>query len=686
MVGTQTTVVQVAILRTMQAVHVALLAACSSDPSQSLVAVRGCGLEGEAEFSAVRVTARGDFPRTDEQSLSLGPQESGILPSITAQTTGITVEGLVGGYVAAVGRSDGHRGPQMSVYFAPPDSLCSVPSTVSIGVPGAFAQSEDGRVLMVGGRSMNGTLVDSLNLVDLGAGVVRSLELRLPAPTDGQTLHRLSDARFLMLGGAHSGAPWHSGLLIDLDSEDPLAGQARNLVVDGHSVGLAYHAAVGLPSGELLVVGGCNKIDRDGRCEVSQSGSAAKSGGVRDQTFVVNPEVLHEGRAASRLNIGRRSAHAWRELDGVVWVAGGLGEQGDRLTTVERLSHADAEWEIVHEAQAPIVGATSLTGGLLVLLREDGQFEWFSEAGAGVFEAGLVAPNIDAFAESGFSLSRGRPLLRLLGERVVVDAWVFSPGSLAGEVSWIDLVEATPGVSPGQRQQSSMLELADGTVLLAGGISVDAEGSVARAQPFLNRLRPPLDGPDEDVPDVAGLAFDSFVTNTPGSASIQAGRLRLSDDDVRSQSGDSRPVVRAHVRGFRSGSFRFGFRLLTPFDAGARAHVTLEIGAQWLVSVELGPEATIVRRRRPGSDFKVLAGCYGDGVHAGEDFAVELSASALILTQGASELLRCERETLGMPVIGLDSRGRFRPPSGPAIGLGVVGGTVEFDRLRLSRR
>jgi hypothetical protein len=640
---------------------------CAEEPDASLEAVLGCGLELEGEFSELRVVVRGDFTPGADETMSLGPEEVGMLPALSAEARGVTVEGLVGSYTAALGRTESLEGDPLHVYFAPPDSLCSVPSTVESRQPGAMAAGDDGRVLIVGGRFLDGAMSDEIIEVDLHSGVVRVLDEQLPDRTDGQTLHALGGGRYMMLGGAHRGSPWHSGLQIDLDQDPAVASQASNLLVDGAVRGVAYQAALSLPDGRVWVMGGCRSIDQQGRCSPEEGGAAD----VTAETFALDPAALQEAEVRGSLNEARHGAHAMMDRSGVAYVAGGFDGQLEPVLSVERARKEEAAWKVVTQLAEPVAGAAVLEGGLLVFALTDGSVAWYSEdAGEGTLAAGAIAPPLEAFSLEGPSLQR--PLLGLAGERVLVDAHAFVPGTTDPLApAWTDLVTATPGTSPGQRRGARMLPLSDGTVLYAGGVERDAEGSTIAARPFLLRLRPPLDGADEHVPDVAGPESRAFVTNAPGTSFIAEGEVVMATPDSDAGIADW-PPVRAHVRGFRSRNFRFGFRVAN-VDADAVPFTFLEHGSDWQVAIALGGGRPTVVKRSFGGGVDELA-CQTSSGALDLDLELSMDGEALRLRAGEEELVRCPLAELGLPT------------GDPSVGLGVGGdGAARFDRLRLSR-
>ncbi|MCH9682719.1 MAG: hypothetical protein K0V04_14890, partial [Deltaproteobacteria bacterium] len=134
---------------------------CDRAQPPRLVAQMGCGVDDEL-IGSLRVQARGDFPAGGgTQVLFSGGEEMlswGDLP-----VEGVTVEGLFGQTVEAVGRTSRMREQgDMPVYFARVDGLCPVPADAGPREVGALAVGPLGDVVVVGGRDAQGRLLDEV--------------------------------------------------------------------------------------------------------------------------------------------------------------------------------------------------------------------------------------------------------------------------------------------------------------------------------------------------------------------------------------------------------------------------------------------------------------------------------------------------------------------------------------------
>src|SRR5690349_22273978 len=132
--------------------------------------------------------------------------------------------------------------------------------------------------------------------------------------------------------------------------------------------------------------------------------------------------------------------------------------------------------------------------------------------------------------------------------------------------------------------------------MFAGGRRLD---TFEFALPALLRFRPDLQGPDERVPVLDDLPAGSFLAHDPvqlddvaepdvGDAVVsidEAGPqlLLTSQDEVTDI-----PLVWAHVRSFRSASFRFDVTLQTA--ANGVAYLVLSYGAVARTSIRLLPD------------------------------------------------------------------------------------------------
>jgi hypothetical protein len=624
------------------------VAGCQPDEPQ-LVAMHGCGLEQE-DLSGLRIVVRGDFPPSSETELLLVPGESGRFDELPGNAAGLTVEGLIGDTPIAVGRTAGVGADQMVVYFAPPNSVCSVPSGISFRDAGGIALGREGEVLIAGGRDGFGALTDELVLVDLSAESAEVLAATLPAPTAGQSLHRAADRRFVMVGGARGGDRWFSTLAIDLDAADPVRPPVP-LEVSGSTVGVAYHGAATAADGKVMIAGGCESIDDQGRCAVDPDDPAT----VSRQAFWIDPEDPTDTDAAPDLLEGRFGLTLLVGRDGVAFAVGGRDGLGQPVLSVERLVVDGPSWELLgEELPAPVAGAALLEDGLVVLALADGSGYFVSDSAQGELPSGQ-SPELPAAPH--------RPMLALPGERIVTDAWLLPVGSADPQATAVDLTVETPaGAGPAQRVGPSLLSLDDGSALLIGGRTLSDQP----AAPYLARVRPPLDGPDEELPDVAGPDPDAFVSNPPTLAVVDGKDLVLSGAGTIEEF----PTDRVHVRGFRSRSFSFDFVV----DVNeARAHVMLLQGAMEALSLRLDADGVVARRRGADGQLKSADCELGPDpqLNGNASLRLDVSQGAIRLEQAGEELATCS---------GLEG-----PPA--SVGLGVSGnGEVRVRQMRLSRR
>lgn len=623
----------------------AVLTGCNPDEPE-LVALHGCGVE--ADIPQLRVVVRGDFPPSEDTELLLARGDSGRFSRLPAQANALTVEGLKGTLSAAVGRTRGVEDDQMVVYFAPPDSLCSVPSGVAYRDSAGIAVGDGGEVLIAGGRMFDGDPTDELVRVDLDGEETEILGATLPAPTAGQTLHAIGQRRFLMVGGARAGDPWFSTLELDLGAAGDPVGDPVPLEVSGAPRGVAYHGAELVPDGRILVAGGCESIDDQARCATDPDDPAQ----ITRRTFWLDPEDPTDADAGPNLVHRRFAPNLLVGRDGVAYAVGGYDGRGEPVTSIERLAEGTGEWKAIHEDLPGEVGGAALVeDGLVAVSLTDGTSMWFSEEASGP-----LGPQLDP--------GPVRPMHVSPGERVAVDTWLLPIGSAdpAGADA-IDLVgEGAPGTRPPPRVGPTLVGLQDGSYLVAGGLAQDGDFAV----PFLARARPALDGPDEELPDVAEPDPDAFVSNPPGLASIDGKRLVLEGTGQI----EEYPRDRVHVRGFRSRSFDFDFVVRAD---GGRAHVVILQGAMEGLSFRLDPDGLVVRRRRADGEVGETSCEIGPNPMLGGSASLSLSVSpaSITLVQAGEKLATCPGLE-GVPA---------------AVGLGVSGqGTVEVEQMRLFRR
>ena len=623
----------------------AVLAGCNPDEPE-LVALHGCGVE--SDIPQLRVVVRGDFPPSGDTELLLSRGETGHFSKLPSGANALTVEGLIGTLSAAVGRTRGVEDDQMVVYFAPPDSLCSVPSGVASRDAAGIAVGGGGEVLIAGGRRFDGDPTDELVRVDLDGEETEILAATLPAPTAGQTLHAIGEHRFLMIGGARAGDPWFSTLELDLGAPGDPVGDPVPLEVAGSPRGVAYHGAKAVPDGRILVVGGCETIDEQARCATDPDDPAQ----VTRRSFWLDPDDPTDADGGPNLVHRRFSPNLLVGRDGVAYAVGGYDGRGDPVTSIERLARGVGEWKLIHEdLPGEVAGAALVEDGLVAVAFTDGSAMWFSEVASG-----LLGPELDP--------GPARPMHTTPGERVAVDTWLLPIGSAdPNGAAAIDLVGmGAPGTRPPPRVGPTLVGLEDGSYLVAGGLALDGDFAV----PFLARARPALDGPDEELPDVAEPDPDAFVSNPPGVASIEGQGLVLEGTGQI----EEYPRDRVHVRGFRSRSFDFDFVVRAD---GGRAHVVILQGAMEGLSFRLDPDGVLVRRRGADGQVEKTSCEIGPDPMLGGSASLSLSVSpaGITLAQAGQKLAVCPGLE-GVPA---------------AVGLGVSGqGSVEVEQMRLFRR
>lgn len=634
------------------------LVGCEQAEPIQLVPIAGCGLD--QTFSGLRVRVLGDFPPTSTTELLLGNGETRTIDSLPADATGIAAEGVFGMTITAIGRGygidperfrgriAGSEGPLLPIWFAAPDSMCAVEATIPPHGGFAWAEAPSGDVLIVGGRDASGVREDLIHY-DVLANTTRTHTLTAGSATGrvGHSVHGLDDGRFVALGGARSGEVLEDALFI--------TGVADVPQLESASIGmtLAHHAAAESTRGRVLVAGGCDQVDMLGECSAQVHARAAWIELGESPTSEVLPE----------LGSARANAHAFVSSDGVVFVAGGFDEAGVGLGSVERLLPGADGWETIVEFEVDaLAGLTVLEGGLVIVADVDGELHWWSTGGSGVLDASLRAPMLAPALGS-------RALLSLPGERVLVDTWLFAPGSAAIDPSAeiVDLVGKVSGESPA-RIGGAVLLLRDGSVLLGGGTATGAD-----PLPFLARVRPQLDGPDEQVPELASPRSDAFVSNTPAAAMVLVGGLRLTG--VAGSLDEQLPRVHVHVRGFRSRSFRLEFELGA--EQGNAGVLMVGQGAAHALTIELSPSAVVVRLHESGGEILELD-C------AGERFEAELPAVLEVGEAGSRvRVLQADRVVADCSLAALDP---WPDLGGLYVGLGVVGpGDRTFRSLRLAR-
>lgn len=552
---------------------------------------------------------RGDFPAAAADAAVVDGGRSG-LDGVPDEAIAITVEGKFADATLAVGRTarlfedDG----RLPVYFAPEDELCAVQSGADVPFRdvGAIAVGEAGDVLLAGGRDRQGRLVDDVVHVRDIAEFVTPLARPLPSPTTGLAVVPIGGRRFAVIGGATSDGRVLDQLVpIDLDAPDPI-GPGIRIDVPGIVSKRSYHAAGVIPDGRVIITGGCTALDLAARCMPT-------GGSVLGSAFVVDARAdpPQFDRAPSLL-VARFGHEILVGRDGAVFTVGGRNHLNRGVVTIERWSPGEPAWtpwgrteRLGLAGQRAILGATLLEGGIIVVAIDDGTIGWVTDAAGGLWpswcDGDATTPGCFHDERSPAVAPERRPLVALPGERILGDAWLL-PFPMLGTTAAdaLDLSAPKPGQTtffpPGSRTAATATRLADGTVLLAGGRDPE---SLEPVTPFLARLRPRLDGADERIPRVDEFELASLVLHDPERIGFDDNHLTLASD------GDALefPAVWAHVRAFRSASFRFDVTLMVQGDAEIdppRPHIVLSQGALAGTSIRFDTAVTGFRRDAAG--------------------------------------------------------------------------------------
>ena len=692
-----------------------VLAGCGDEVTATLVGLQGCGLEGEM-LDALRIVPRGDFP---ESAVDATVVHGGTarLPEVPDDANAITVEGLVGDFSIAVGRTPrlhGERG-EMPVYFAAPNELCPMQSGVDFRDVGGLAVGPGGDIVVVGGRNGDGVLVPDVIHTRDDDLLVSPLEQGLQAAATGMVVVPTGDETFGIFGGARFDTQvldhW---VAIDFTQPQPLQSMPTHLDGIGVEVARGYHAAVTLADGRVLVTGGCENLLEDNSCDVDP-----QMGSIRSDSFFIDPSTEPPTvTKGDELAAPRFDHQMFVARDGAVFVVGGRTYEGGVDLGVERWWLDSGGWrsygkqasQLDLEANGPITGAALVEGGLFVVAFERGGLGWIDEVSAGstppppVLGANPDEPDECALPGGGSTYWSGwcdgdpevakclftegacpspsarHHVLALPDERVLVDTWLLPFPHLGTTATHaVDLARTPGGSSPSHRAGASMLALADGTVLIAGGRDPD---TLEEAKPFFLRLRPGLGGPDEDIPDIDMAG--AFVLHDPEHVASTDGGLVLTSSE---ESVDSVPAVWAHLRSFRSASFRVYATLVAEHGV---ASLVLSQGAVARTVIRFGDDIHFTSRdvgghERSSVDCSPANSGPFDGVTL--TLVVDVRPESIVIRNDGKVLARCPGIDETPSAIGFGVAGSFvdeHEPNNPNDDE-VLMGTLTATELRVTR-
>lgn len=649
---------------------------CDEAPAPRLSATVGCELDTE-RIGTLRVEARGDFvPGAGTQVVFSGGDAE--LAWGDRMVAGVTVEGLFGQTVEAVGRTARLReAGDVPVYFAPVDAACAVPGSVSPRTEVAAARGQLGDVVVVGGRDGDGRLLDDVLVLHDEIGTVSALQRGLPFPSVGQTIHAVGERRFLVLGGAGSNpTALDSGVFIDLDDPvDPIGDPQPLRTTTELATARAFASAVVRADGRILVAGGCAQLRPDATCAV---GEALGDAGLPQRALWIDVSGDRlDAEVGPDVAVPRFGASMLVARDDVVFVAGGRDVEGMPVHTVERLRPGatrfrpyggDLRSELSDDLA--VTGAGLLEGGVVVLVLADGRIHWLNETSRQQYRpwAQWCEPGSPCFADqSGAYPAARRGLAVLPGQRVLADGVVLPIGGLGRSgADVIDVFDAPGADADARRVDALPVALADGSVLLLGGHD-PATGTPA--VPMAARVRPDLDGPDERIPAVDRNAPGSMMARDLDRVTLEGDTLRL----LPSGPADERmPTTRAHARAFRSASFRFEATVQVT-TGEVVPHVVLEHGAVQAISVSLAADRVVAHLRSPqGSVQTVSCGATSVDWSVPVVLAVDVRPDAVELQADSERIAEC-------------------PTGGEAlawsVGIGAAGsGQLVASSLRLRRQ
>jgi hypothetical protein len=445
------------------AAEVALGAGCG-DPAARVtlapVIVAGGSCGRPTAGTGLIVTAFGDGPDVARAVALDGAFALGDLPRGTRQ---LGVEVVAGGSVLAAGKTAPldflglPDGAQLPVMMAPPDGFCPVGPMTEPRVAPLLAPAGSG-VLVVGGTGSAGALATA-EYYDPTTGTFTAVDVPEVLATAqgfvGAALTPLADGRVALSEQA-------------LAIFDPVTRQfGEPVLIDFR----AFHAGIGLPGGDLLLAGGCAGAS-GATCVPPVRKSSKRYRLAALGTPTVGPTLTSDLVGAIAIDEGVDAAGRHPYL-----IAGGRGTPG-----AGTLLDLDG-------------GASSAVGGLgavLALLDGGALLSAFAPDGQPASgQAAILAPGAATAAPAAAAPA-------LVGVRLVTledGAVIGIGGTPGGELlryapaadSW--QLAVPTGDAPPATQAPSTLRLADGSVLVVGGLG--AAGPSAAAWIY----RPSLVGP-----------------------------------------------------------------------------------------------------------------------------------------------------------------------------------------------
>lgn len=479
-----------------------LAAGCHPESKLTLHASpASCALGGAVDHLVV--TALGDLAPAPSLTRTFAPQDQLTLGALDASVHVVTLEAFdASGARVGVGQTAPFTfgkvvdGP-IAIAFGGPDLSCAVAALRAPRWGHRATLTADGLVLYTGGRDAGGpvTLVERYD----PPSAAFYAEGQLPGDSAiGHSATLLDDGTVLIAGGARADGTGNSAT-IRLSSDGLVSAPTTGAL----GAGRAFHAAVRLAGGLVMVSGGCGRVDGDG----------CAPGTLRSGTEVYDPAhgTWHDGPALVRA----RSHHEALLLgDGRVLILGGRVDGG---------AADDAEVVDLQSSQAT---RTAVPAGAVATLDTGTAIIAGGELRASTDVRALAAPTEEPISIGALGVARSLPTVTRFGDGdLLVLGGTDGGGHASGAadlVSALGRVGALGATSP--RSDHTATQLGDGSILVAGGRD---ESGAARAdgQLWIHSIT----GPYSNLPSQSFADADSseVVARRPDRAHVAGGRLVL---------------------------------------------------------------------------------------------------------------------------------------------------------------
>lgn len=551
------------------------------------------------DVSTLRLEALGDFPARDALFADLRRgEEWDPITRFPPETQLLTARGLAPSGSWGAG-STALDGGDAEILLLPFGRSCPVADPAVAWPPSSQAAAlEDGTVILVGGRGIEGALgVGLRRLLRIGPGAQRAERIpdEMAEPRQGMSATAVGP-RVLIAGGALGDRS------VAYDTFEVYDDGARALTRRGSMLQRRHaHGAVALDDRQVLLLGGEVEAGDSGGTLASAEIVDAVSGTTRSVGEMPTPRVAPLVAALD---------------DGTVLVAGGSGDtrvlgfdrDTETFVVAQNPDGTDASLLPCHEHLIALPGGRALAFGScasFVLLRRLPPY----------IPGGLVVETASVLDRTALPTLSNKRAVPLPDGRVLLEGEDLVDGTARAFL--LDLSLETASEVEASRRPEQLIALGDGAVLELG-----ESGSSIRRE----LLRTPLDNPPATL--LGGL-MDGVVFDRVGSFVADGGSFRAERDDARI---DLPSLTFADVS-VRVEAPEGGVDLLL-LGAG-RAPVRLSIRAD-----TFGPPLCEVRRTA-GAPVELTRRADGVEIFAGEDVKLcrlpglsERVGLALVATRG----------------------------------------------------